>query len=267
MCGIGGMNLNDRDAKTLDVHRLARCLAFDLEVRGYDATGCVWADPDGIWYDKAPVQARHYVNRMPITPGTTNAVIHTRWATGGDAASPEDNNNNHPFALPGVTGVHNGVIDNVADLYDLAGAEPTTGTDSEAVFAALAYREGMTRREVLELVEGAASVAWVESTHPRRTYLARLSGRPLAIGHTPRGSMVWASTPVILRSACRSAGVEIREVRMVPEWTYLVLDSGNVRRWDRMTPHVVISPSRKLTVARPGTDLRDALPKGVRLGW
>lgn len=234
MCGIAGYNLTVKDARRIDGPRLAGALLRQIQKRGRDATGAAWGDAEGVWYDKAPVPGAQYAaTRLQVSPLSRNAILHTRFATGGWKARPAVNENNHPFHFPGVTGIHNGVLWNPDDLWEMAGRAPSVATDSAALFAALSWRDG-TRTAVLREVLGDASVAWIETEHPDRTYLARLSGRPLAVGRTPGGSFLWASTKPLLQAAAADARVRLQSLRDVPEWTYLVLEDGRLRRCERL---------------------------------
>jgi glucosamine 6-phosphate synthetase-like amidotransferase/phosphosugar isomerase protein len=266
MCGIAGMSLSPRDQGQVNVPRLASAMLRAIEARGRHATGVAYNDNEGsVWYDKAPMPGSRYAaTRLSVSPLSTNVVLHTRYATGGWAARPEVNENNHPFALPGVTGIHNGVLRNPEALFSLAGVRPSTGTDSEALFAALAYRSS-TRADVLRRVDGDASVAWIETDYPDRLYLARLEGRPLAVARTPRGSTLFASTVGLLVKAAREAGVRLGKVYDVPEWTYLVIDSGRFRRVDRLQPIVTTLVRHDAAeVPVPSRAVNPALRLGVK---
>lgn len=236
MCGIAGYNLNVTE--TLDGPALARWMLRRIETRGRDASGVAYVDADGVWFDKAPVAASKYANRMPLNPLAHTVLLHTRWATTGD---PADNRNNHPFALPGITGIHNGCLSPGWErtFRDL-GVEPTTKTDSEAIFALLAYSPpGTAPVDALAKVRGDASIAWVDTDEPKVLHLARLTGRPLVIGETPAGSLVFASTDALLRGACSAAGVRLSNVQSVPEWTHLRIRNGKVVKARRI-PHAPV---------------------------
>jgi glutamine phosphoribosylpyrophosphate amidotransferase len=258
------MSISEADATTLDVVSLATAMLDGIQSRGMHATGVAWGDAEGVWWDKAAMPGGEYARtRMPLSPLATTVILHTRYATGGWEARPSVNENNHPFALPGVTGTHNGVLWNPEELYALVGAEPEVPTDSAALFAALAYRpEGMNRVDVLRQVAGDAAVAWIETEHPGRLYLARLSGRPLAVARTSGGSLVYASTKPLLLGACRTAGVEVRDANEVPEWSYAVIEGGRPTRVDRIRPEADRAPLYR-TPRR--ADLRAVNPR-LRLG-
>lgn len=259
MCGIAGYNLNPSDK--IDAPGLARWLLRRIETRGRDAAGAAWSDADGVYYDKAPLTGTVFANRVPLSPLSRNVILHTRWATGGD---PKDNRNNHPFALPGITGIHNGVLDHgwQRTFRDL-GVKPESETDSESIFALLAH-SGLAPQIALSQVRGDASVAWIDSDEPETLHLARLNGRPLAIGQTVGGSLVFASTIELLRQACAAAGVRLDGTENVPEWTYLTVRDGIAGK-SRTIPHA--TPKRpKVTATRGETywerkDRREALER------
>lgn len=230
MCGIAGFNLSP--AEKADSLTLARALIVSIESRGRDASGAAWAETDGVYFDKAAQPSSRYAPRMPLHPLTTNCILHTRFATSGD---PADNNNNHPFALPGIVGVHNGVLHGERAVFDMLGVKPTTKTDSEAIFALLAY-SGLRVTEALTLFDGDAAIAWLDTDAPEVLHLARTEGRPLWIADTEHGSTVFASTEFALRGACSRARVNIVATYEVPEWTYLTVRNGTMTHFERFVP-------------------------------
>lgn len=253
MCGIAGFNLSP--AERLDSLKLARALVAEIESRGYDATGAAWVEDDGVFYDKAPERATIYARHMPLHPLTTNAILHTRWATQGD---PAVNANNHPFALPGIIGVHNGVIYNDADVFEVLGSlnpkvKRTCATDSEAIFALLAY-SGLKPTDALTLLDGDAAIAWLDTDEPDVLHLATTEGRPLWVGDTEHGSLVFASTEWALRQACRRADVKLFATYKVPSWTYMTYRNGAMVSMVRFEP--ARRPVRKPRKKAPSRKVR-----------
>jgi glucosamine--fructose-6-phosphate aminotransferase (isomerizing) len=131
----------------------------------------------------------------------TIGVAHTRWATHG---APTERNA-HPHFTEGVAVVHNGIIENFAELKDelaAAGAEFQTETDTEVVAHLLAKfrRDGLGRREamhaMLKRVKGAYALA-VLFEDDRSTIMAARNGPPLAIGHG-NGEMFLGSDAIAL---------------------------------------------------------------------
>lgn len=261
MCGIAGFSLHP-DETGIDSLDLARHLLVAIEPRGRDASGAVWTEADGqSYYHKEGVRARSYVDHLPMSPTTTTAALHTRYGTGGD---PADNRNNHPFSLPGITGIHNGTLTNHRDIFRELGVDPECETDSEAIFALLAYSD-LPITEALAKIKGNATVAWLETERPRSLHLARLTGRPLAAATTPAGSFIFASTPELLRLGCLNADVPLKRVWTVPEWTYLRVWRGQPQQVERFRPATVPTPLYQRWDDE-GRDWRDAVPAGLGLG-
>jgi glutamine phosphoribosylpyrophosphate amidotransferase len=154
------------------------------------------------------------------------AIGHTRWATQGGrglaAASP---------LLAGtLIGTHNGDVDAVA-LRALFGLRPGPGgTDSEAIFQALAGAEDSAGQvSVLAAMRGRAALAWADRAQPRRVWLARTALSPLAAGLDADGNLWWASNPQWLRDTQRETGIRLTQLKMLAEGTYAVLTAGGGR--------------------------------------
>ena len=195
-----------------------------------------------------------------MAPTSTVAALHTRYATKGD---PADNGNNHPFVLPGISLVHNGVLRNDDELFaELGVARTAPGhTDSEAIAALLAYGDHDHPTDALERIDGDAAVAWIETDRPRTLHLARVTGRPLAIGFTPGGSAVFASTVEMLRAGAFRAGLRLTRTWDVGPRTY-------VRLWRGRTQEVERFGGASLLEAWDRTyyDPRDHVADQLRLG-
>jgi glucosamine 6-phosphate synthetase-like amidotransferase/phosphosugar isomerase protein len=235
MCGIAGFNLS-RTERRINATDLATALLLGVEHRGRHATGAGYLDTDGrIMVQKKDVPASTFVHWLSVPADCRNAVLHTRWATQG---SPKDNENNHPIMVPGVVGVHNGMVANDDELFQLvrsynADAERYGQVDSEAIFAAIQHVEAEHYTEVLGLIEGSAAVAWIELARPGALHLARLNSSPLVVATTSRRSVVFASTEQAIRVACRKVGLTVDKVHYMPEGSYARVWRGEVM--DRRT--------------------------------
>ena len=125
------------------------------------------------------------LERAPLAGAT--GVGHTRWATHG---APTERNA-HPHATRRCAVVHNGIIENHAELraeMEAEGAEFETETDTET-FVRLVDRNlarGQAPEEAfaaaLKRVHGAFALAAVFAGHPR-TLMAARQGAPLAMGY------------------------------------------------------------------------------------
>jgi glucosamine 6-phosphate synthetase-like amidotransferase/phosphosugar isomerase protein len=125
-----------------------------------------------------------------------------------------------------VIGVHNGVIVNDDDLFDDHGWDRIAEVDSEAIFQLLADPSlGITR---LGHLIGRAAIAWFDVADATTLHLARLEGSPLVVGHTLRGSVVFASTEPLLKAAANKVGLRLATVWHVPEFFYIKVVNGKM---------------------------------------
>jgi glucosamine--fructose-6-phosphate aminotransferase (isomerizing) len=181
MCGIVGV-IGRAEAAPLLLDALRR-----LEYRGYDSAGIATLVGEGIERRRAEGKLVNLAAALEKDglPGTTG-IGHTRWATHG---APVERNA-HPHATSRVAVVHNGIIENHAELraeLEAGGAQFETETDTET-FVRLLDRhlaEGMEPVKAfgaaLKRVHGAFALAAVFAGHPRLLCAAR-QGAPLAVG-------------------------------------------------------------------------------------
>ncbi|MCW1414055.1 glutamine--fructose-6-phosphate transaminase (isomerizing) [Rhizobium sp. 1AS11] len=182
MCGIVGIVGNQPVSERL-VDALKR-----LEYRGYDSAGVATINGGELHRRRAEGKLVNLEARLKEEPlAGAVGIAHTRWATHG---APTERNA-HPHFTAGVAVVHNGIIENFAELKSeltAAGAEFQSETDTEVVVQLLASlrREGMGRREamlaMLKRVSGAYALAVLFEDDPS-TIMAARNGPPLAIGH------------------------------------------------------------------------------------
>ncbi|UTG95280.1 glutamine--fructose-6-phosphate transaminase (isomerizing) (plasmid) [Sinorhizobium meliloti] len=196
MCGIVGIVGNQPVSERL-VEALKR-----LEYRGYDSAGVATIDAGTLQRRRAEGKLVNLESRLREEPlAGTIGIAHTRWATHG---APTERNA-HPHFTEGVAVVHNGIIENFAELKDelaAGGAEFQTETDTEVVAHLLTKyrRDGLGRREamhaMLKRVKGAYALAVLFEDDPS-TIMAARNGPPLAIGHGS-GEMFLGSDAIAL---------------------------------------------------------------------
>ncbi|HEY7687344.1 MAG TPA: glutamine--fructose-6-phosphate transaminase (isomerizing) [Dongiaceae bacterium] len=182
MCGIIGI-IGKSAAAPLLVDALKR-----LEYRGYDSAGVATLTNGHIGRRRAEGKLTNLetlLGRDPL-PGTIG-IGHTRWATHG---RPNEINA-HPHATDRVAVVHNGIIENFAELRgELAklGHKFETETDSEVVPHLLTrYLEEQKTPEqamalAMERLHGAFSLAVIFAGRHDLMIGAR-RGSPLAVGY------------------------------------------------------------------------------------
>jgi glucosamine--fructose-6-phosphate aminotransferase (isomerizing) len=181
MCGIVGV-IGQQPAAPLIVDALRR-----LEYRGYDSAGVATLVNGHIDRRRAEGKLGNLkaaLDRRPLR-GTTG-IGHTRWATHG---APTENNA-HPHGTARVSIVHNGIIENHAELraeLEAAGQEFSTETDTETVaqLVDLHLQRGMAPAEAagaaFSRLEGAYALAMIFAGHPELMIGAQ-HGAPLAVG-------------------------------------------------------------------------------------
>jgi glucosamine 6-phosphate synthetase-like amidotransferase/phosphosugar isomerase protein len=234
MCGICGFNRASKSSIP-NGRKFATASLLAIESRGRDATGAAWfekGDDDYVYYDKAQGPATRIAPKLAMpAKGITTLVGHTRYLTLGTAL---DNDNNHPVVHGRITAVHNGRVENHDELVELAGVPRVGKVDSFAFAALLSQQDRLGAdhpKELLELVHGVAAIAWLDGSDPGVLHLARLSTRPLAVGWTKRGDLVFASTQSALRRTAVTAGVGITDIIDIPEGTYLRVRDGAFEEW------------------------------------
>jgi glucosamine--fructose-6-phosphate aminotransferase (isomerizing) len=188
MCGIVGY-VGEKQAQDVVIEGLRR-----LEYRGYDSAGVALVSGGTIaWAKKAGKLANleKVLVESPL-PVATTGIGHTRWATHG---APNDANAHPHLGSAGrVALVHNGIIENFAELRDeleAAGHELRSETDTEIVAhlleGALTDVEGGggtltdAMRRVCARLEGAFTLVAVDAEDPSRVVAARRSS-PLVVG-------------------------------------------------------------------------------------
>ncbi len=181
MCGIVGV-IGKQDAAPLLLDALRR-----LEYRGYDSAGIATLVNGHI--DRRRAEGKlgnlaRVLDAKPL-PGTIG-IGHTRWATHG---APTEHNA-HPHGTERVSVVHNGIIENHAELraeLEAQGQTFSTETDTETVaqLVDLHLKQGMPPVEAagaaFKRLEGAYALAMVFAGHPELIVGAQ-RGAPLAVG-------------------------------------------------------------------------------------
>ncbi|MBE7211840.1 MAG: glutamine--fructose-6-phosphate transaminase (isomerizing) [Gluconacetobacter diazotrophicus] len=181
MCGIVGVvGLDDASPKLFGALRR-------LEYRGYDSAGIATLVNGHIERRRAEGKLDNLeavLDRRPL-PGVTG-IGHTRWATHG---APTEGNA-HPHGTERVSVVHNGIIENHAELraeLESQGQVFSTETDTETVaqLVDLNLKRGMAPREAahdcFRRIHGAYALAMIFAGHSELMIGAR-HGAPLAVG-------------------------------------------------------------------------------------
>jgi len=196
MCGIVGILGREPVAEEM-VEALKR-----LEYRGYDSAGVATLEGGHLTRRRAEGKLKNLEKRLMSEPLQGHAGIgHTRWATHG---RPNETNA-HPHATDKVAVVHNGIIENFAELREelkKKGVKFATETDTEVV--AHLVTDAMTRghtpaeavRATLPRLRGAFALAFLFEGEGDLLIGAR-NGPPLAVGYG-NGEMYLGSDAIAL---------------------------------------------------------------------
>jgi glucosamine--fructose-6-phosphate aminotransferase (isomerizing) len=181
MCGIVGVIGSGAAAPVL-LAALRR-----LEYRGYDSAGIATLVEGRIERRRAAGKLAGLAALLERAPlAGSSGIGHTRWATHGAPTEA----NAHPHGTERVVVVHNGIIENHAELrreLERAGQVFTTETDTETVaqLLDLHLQRGMTPAQAagaaLPRLRGAYALAMLFAGHDGLLIAAR-HGAPLAVG-------------------------------------------------------------------------------------
>ncbi|MGB7289116.1 MAG: glutamine--fructose-6-phosphate transaminase (isomerizing) [Candidatus Macondimonas sp.] len=182
MCGIVGA-IAQRNVTPILLEGLRR-----LEYRGYDSAGVVILGAQGLQRVRTVGKVEMLAQALEIHPlEGPLGLAHTRWATHG---APSERNAHPHIAADRVAVVHNGIIENHAELRAelLARGDPIeSDTDTELIAHLIHHAlddsaDLLTAvRACLARLRGAYAIAVIDLAAPDRLVVAR-SGSPLVIG-------------------------------------------------------------------------------------
>lgn len=198
MCGIVGY-LGRRDCTEVLMDGLEK-----LEYRGYDSAGIAVFEGNDIKTVKTRGKLSAMRDKLESEgrPNGHCGIGHTRWATHGE---PSDVNS-HPHSNGRVTIVHNGIIENYAELKEFLAEQGYTflsQTDSEIVACLLDYyySERNPLRAITETIKelrGSYALGIIFKDFPERVYAAR-RGSPLIVGVGGGESFIASDIPAFLK--------------------------------------------------------------------
>lgn len=183
MCGIVGA-VAERNIANILLEGLKR-----LEYRGYDSAGLTVIRDGELHRERQVGKVQALVDAVANNPKLFDGhigIAHTRWATHGEPAQ----RNAHPHVSGKIAVVHNGIVENYAELKKelvAKGYEFTSQTDTEVVAHLIhdIYKQTPDLleavRKVIPLLHGAFALGIVHIDCPEELITVRL-GSPLVIG-------------------------------------------------------------------------------------
>jgi glutamine---fructose-6-phosphate transaminase (isomerizing) len=244
MCGIVGV-ISKRPAAPLILSSLDR-----LAYRGYDSAGIATLTDGRIERRRVEGKLNNLADalaRVPL-PGTTG-IGHTRWATHG---APTEKNA-HPHGTARVSVVHNGIIENHAELrseLEAEGQRFVTETDTETVaqLVDLYLQRGMKPIEAvdtaLQRLEGSYAIAMIFSGYPE-LIIAAQHGAPLVVG--------FGEDEMFVGSDGLALAPLTRRISYLSDGDWIVVDRQQAHFFDRQG-HVVRREVKQSRLTASATD-------------
>lgn len=199
MCGIVGYVGKKRQSVEVLLEALSR-----LEYRGYDSAGVAVLNSKGLEIRRKAGKLQGLMESIHKKPVSGHIGIgHTRWATHGEPS--ETNAHPHTSASGKIAIVHNGIIENYADLKEKLvekGYTFKSQTDTEIVAHLIA--EYATKlpieqafRKALKELRGSYAICLISQDEPNRLFAARV-GSPLLVGVGEGEGFFASDAPAIL---------------------------------------------------------------------
>lgn len=236
MCGIVGY-VGPRSATPRLIEGLR-----NLEYRGYDSAGVALITPEGLAIRKRVGRLSQLEEALAAAPIEGPIGIgHTRWATHGEPS--EVNSHPHLDSRGRIAVVHNGIIENYAELraeLQRKGHVFLSETDTEVIphliedeqrAGAPSFLEAL--RRALRRLRGAFALGILTPDEPDTLYAVR-EGSPLIVGLGEGEMFIASDVPAILRhirrvlylrdgeiAVIRADGVEVSRLDGAPvaaEW-------------------------------------------------
>lgn len=227
MCGIVGA-IAQRNVSQILLEGLSR-----LEYRGYDSAGICTIDKNELNCIKTTGKVKNLKEAVKekVCLGTIG-IAHTRWATHGVPSEV----NAHPHICENLALVHNGIIENFAELKEqliALGYNFKSQTDTE-VLVCLIHHHLQSSDNLLQAfkaalneVKGSFGLALIDKNDPNTLYAAR-SGSPLIIGLGIGENFIASDTLALLPVTRRFIYLEENEIAVITTESVNVYDlDGN----------------------------------------
>ena len=227
MCGIVGA-IAQRNVSQILLEGLSR-----LEYRGYDSAGICTIDKNELNCIKTTGKVKNLKEAVKEKGCLgTIGIAHTRWATHGVPSEV----NAHPHICENLALVHNGIIENFAELKEqliALGYNFKSQTDTE-VLVCLIHHHLQSSDNLLQAfkaalneVKGSFGLALIDKNDPNTLYAAR-SGSPLIIGLGIGENFIASDTLALLPVTRRFIYLEENEIAVITTESVNVYDlDGN----------------------------------------
>jgi glucosamine--fructose-6-phosphate aminotransferase (isomerizing) len=197
MCGIVGYI----GKKTNAIETIISGLEA-LEYRGYDSAGIAYLTENQVNIIKKQGRIENLKNELDFNTNSNLGIGHTRWATHGEPNEV----NAHPHKCGKFTIVHNGIIENYAELrneLEQKGYSFKSQTDTEVACATIdsIYKENhdilKTLQQASKVLEGSYAIGLICDDDINTMYAIRLSS-PLIVAIKDDDKFIASDVPAIL---------------------------------------------------------------------
>ncbi len=235
MCGIIGYS-----GQNCAVERIIHGLKA-LEYRGYDSAGVACFDGDAVRVIKVAGRVKDLESAIEADGLSSSAGIgHTRWATHGAPVAE----NAHPFKIGKVSLVHNGIIENYAEIKERLtekGVIFTSQTDTEVGAGLINSFYGLTKEPIaaircaLDEIEGSYAFGMLFEDIPDKLYCAKKDS-PLIVGIGEDGGYIASDISAILKYTRNYMTLMDGEVAVIEGKNITVYDAnGDITEKDILT--------------------------------
>ncbi len=227
MCGIVGV-VGNTNATDILIQGLEK-----LEYRGYDSAGIFVTGGEQAHLVKAVGRIAELSAKVGDKTEGTTGIGHTRWATHGKPT--ENNAHPHTSQTAGHILVHNGVIENYAEIKEeyLAGHDLKGQTDTEIAVHLIGQfaEEGLSTLEAfkkaLKIIQGSYAFALIDAADADTIYVAK-NKSPLLIGLGDGYNMVCSDAMAMIRETSEYMEIHDKELVIVKKivlksWTMMAM--------------------------------------------
>ena len=232
MCGIIGFTGYEN----------AICKLLDglsaLEYRGYDSAGIAFFEDGSIKYQKAKGRLKELSDKINSQTkiNTTCGIGHTRWATHGEPSYE----NAHPHGTENVSIVHNGIIENYADVKSFLSGKGYTfysETDTEACAKLLDYyyiESGNALSAIKNTsshISGSYAIGALFAGEENTIYAFR-KDNPLIVSPSDEGSFITSDISAVLKYTNKYYSLEEGEIAVAKDnkISFVLPDGRNVQK-------------------------------------
>ena len=224
MCGIVGY-VGRGNAKEIIIDGLKK-----LEYRGYDSAGIAVVQDGKILLKKhvgGIANLENLIGDDPMTSGT--GIGHTRWATHG---APSDvNAHPHCNEAGNISVVHNGIIENYAELREMLERDYGVHFKSETDTEVIAHLVGINYKGDLEdavyktvgQMRGAYAISVIAASEPGKIVAVRKDA-PLIVGLGKDAHFVASDIPALLKY--------VKEIYFIENNEFVVLTPESAKIYD-----------------------------------